>query len=350
MTPDEATRRQFAAGLLGGGLVSLTSACSGPAAGKELITVKRKDFEPGYLELERTGELERRARALKEIYQACRLCPRGCGVDRAQWEAGICDSTSRAKVYSAHPHFGEERPLVGHGGSGTIFFSNCSLLCCFCQNWEINHRGDGSYVSDDRLGKLMVEMQEKGCHNINVVTPTHVAPNIVNALRHAIRRGLRVPVVYNCGGYESLEVIELLDGIVDIYLPDYKYMENEMSERYSSGATGYPEAAATAIKEMHRQVGDLVVDEDGIALRGLMIRHLVLPNNVSGTDKFVRWVAEELGPDTYVNIMAQYRPEHLARDYPPLDRRLRDSEYRQAIQRALDAGLKCLDGVHAGRG
>jgi putative pyruvate formate lyase activating enzyme len=303
----------------------------------------RKDFEPAYLSLERSGELATRARELYSIYRSCRLCPRQCGVNRLKGETGVCSSTSRPKVYSTHPHFGEERPLVGRHGSGTIFFSNCNLLCIFCQNWEINHRGDGSFVSDETIGRLMFDLQDLGCHNINFVTPTHRVPNIVQGLRSAIRRGLRVPLVYNCGGYEPVEVLKLLDGIVDIYLPDFKYTDGAMAEKYSSGASDYPEVAAAAIEEMHRQVGELVVDENGIALRGLMIRHLVLPHNIAGTDKFVRFVAEKLTPSTYVNIMAQYRPEHQARLYPELSRRLTRSEYQQAIQWAREAGLTHLD-------
>ncbi len=340
MPPEDETRRQFA-GILGGGAVLWGRA----GAASPLPVMRRAEFEPAYLKLERSGELANRVQALKEIYRACRLCPRACGVNRAAWERGVCRSTSRAKVYSAHPHFGEERPLVGRAGSGTIFFSNCNLLCCFCQNWEINHRGDGAYVSDERLGRLMVEIEERGCHNINLVTPTHIVPNIVSALRYAIALGLRAPLVYNCGGYESLEAVRLLDGIVDIYLPDFKYMDTAMSEKYSSGAVGYPDAAAAAIREMHRQVGDVVVDENGVALRGLMIRHLVLPGNIAGTDRLVRWVARELGPNTYVNIMGQYRPEHQARRYPPLDRRPTGAELRQAIQWAREAGLRRLDGI-----
>jgi putative pyruvate formate lyase activating enzyme len=270
--------------------------------------VRRKDFRAAYLEAERSGQLAARARELYAVYKSCRLCPRQCGVNRLKSELGVCRSTSRLKIFSMHPHFGEERPLVGRGGSGTIFFSNCNLRCIFCQNWEINHRGDGQLRSEDDLARLMMSAQEMGCHNINLVTPTHYLPNIVNALRTAIARGLTVPLVYNCGGYEPVEIIKLLDGIVDIYLPDFKYMESDMAEKYSSGATGYPERAAEAIAEMHRQVGELAVDEKGIAVRGLIIRHLVLPNNIAGTDKFVKWVAEKLTPSTYVNIMAQYRP------------------------------------------
>ena len=234
---------------------------------------------------------------------------------------------------------------MGRGGSGTIFFSNCNLQCVFCQNWEIAHRGDGAYVSDERLGKMMVEIQEQGCHNVNLVTPTHCVPNIISALRTAITMGLRAPVVYNCGGYESLEVIKLLDGIVDIYLPDFKYSDGAMAGKYSFEADDYPEAAAAAIAEMHRQVGEVVLDEDGIALRGLMIRHLVLPDNISGTDKFVSWVAEELTPSTYVNIMDQYRPAYRAHKYPAISRRISRAEFRQAIKWAREAGLTRLDGM-----
>jgi len=301
------------------------------------------DFEPAYLRLERSGELARRASQLYSIYRECRLCPRQCGVDRTRGEKGFCSSTSRAKVFSAHPHFGEERPLVGRGGSGTIFFSNCNLLCVFCQNWEINHRGDGSPIGDEAIGRLMTDLQASGCHNVNLVTPTHILPNIIGGLRFAIARGLRVPLVYNCGGYERVEIIRLLDGIVDIYLPDFKYTDGAMAEKYSSGAAAYPERAAAAIQEMHRQVGELRVDERGIALRGLMIRHLVMPQNIAGTDKFVQFVATRLSRSTYVNIMDQYRPEHRARQFPEISRRITTAEYRQAVDWAKEAGLRRLD-------
>jgi putative pyruvate formate lyase activating enzyme len=338
---DDPTRRQF----LETTLVSTSAlqSCDGRASDTPVPSMRRKDFEPAYLRLERTGELARRAGQLTSIYRGCRLCPRRCGVNRLQGEKGVCSSTSRAKVYSAHAHFGEERPLVGRGGSGTIFFSNCNLLCAFCQNWEINHRGDGSFASDDAIGRLMTDLQGAGCHNINLVTPTHIVPNIVAALRAAIRRGLQVPLVYNCGGYEPVEIIKLLDGIVDIYLPDFKYTDGAMAEKYSSGARNYPEAAAAAIEEMHRQVGELMVDEDGIALRGLMIRHLVLPSNIAGTDKFVQFVAGRLSRSTYVNIMAQYRPAHKAPGIPELSRRITSAEFQQAMRWAKEAGLTRLD-------
>ena len=344
---DEATRRRFAGTVVGAGVVILpASILLGPdGAAAKLPVRKRKDWEPAYLRLEREGKLAERAKELYSIYKSCRLCPRQCGVNRLKGETGICSSTSRVKVSSAHPHFGEERPLVGRGGSGTIFFSNCNLLCEFCQNWEISHRGDGSYIPDEQLGRLMVNMQEMGCHNINLVTPTHSVPNIVQALRTAVRMGLRVPLVYNCGCYDPAETVRLLDGIVDIYLPDFKYTDNANAVKYSSGADGYPEVAAASIAEMHRQVGNLVVDEKGVALRGVIIRHLVMPHNIAGTDRFVRWVAEKLGPSTYVNIMAQYRPEHRARNYPELNRRITSAEYAQALRWAREAGLTNLDGA-----
>lgn len=300
-------------------------------------------FEPAYVRLERSGELAKRASALYSVYRECRLCPRQCGVDRTKGQRGVCSSAAWAKVYSAHPHFGEERPLVGRRGSGTIFFSNCNLLCVFCQNWEINHRGDGSFASEETIARFMLELQGLGCHNINLVTPTHVLPNIIGGLRIAIGRGLRIPLVYNCGGYEPVEIIRLLDGIVDIYLPDFKYMDGALAAKYSSGARDYPERAAEAIAEMHRQVGDLVVDETGIARRGVMIRHLVLPNNIAGTDRFVRYVATKLSRSTYVNIMAQYRPEYKARGIAELSRRVTSGEYRQAVRWAEEAGLTRLD-------
>ncbi len=333
---EDPTRRE----LLGASLVALGAAREPERA---VPTMRRKDFEPAYLRLERTGELAERARALWAIYKSCRLCPRQCGVNRLKGEKGVCQATSRVKVSSAHPHFGEEKPLVGRGGSGTIFFSHCNLRCCFCQNWEISHRGDGSYLSDDSLGRMMADVQGLGCHNVNLVTPTHVVPNIVQGLRSAIRMGLRVPLVYNCGGYEPVEILKLLDGIVDIYLPDFKYTDGAMSEKYSAGAKDYPEAAAAAHLEMHRQAGELVVDERGIALRGLMIRHLVMPNNIAGTDRFVQFVAQKLTRSTYVNIMAQYRPEYKARQIPELSRRITAGEYSQAIAWAREAGLTRLD-------
>ena len=297
--------------------------------------------EPGYLELERNGELERRERALRAMLEDCRLCPRECGANRVVGEVGACSSADTFKVASYSPHFGEERPLVGKRGSGTIFFSNCNLLCVFCQNWTINHRGDGRETSPAELADIMLALQRGGCHNINLVTPTHLVPHLVSALRLAIAEGLHLPLLYNSSGYDSLEVIQQLDGVIDIYLPDFKYQDAATAARFSNGAPDYPIHAAAAIREMHRQVGELK-QIGGIAYKGLLIRHLVLPENMEGTDGFVRWVVSGLGPETHVNIMGQYSPQFRAREYPPLGRRPTQEEIAQATRWAREAGLRHL--------
>jgi len=227
--------------------------------------VQQTDWHPAYVRLAESGELAHRAKALYSLFRSCQLCPRRCGINRLKGETGVCGATSRVKVASAHPHFGEETPLVGRHGSGTIFFSHCNLLCAYCQNWQISHGGNGKLLSDEGLGRIMLLLQDRGCHNINLVTPTHYAPNIVQALRSAVALGLRIPLVYNCGGYESLEVLRLLDGMVDIYMPDFKYANGVMAQRYSADAKDYPEVAMAAITEMHRQVGNLTVDQGGVA-------------------------------------------------------------------------------------
>ncbi len=310
---------------------------------KPMDTPSKKKFEPAYLRTERDGKLKTLEKELWEIYRSCRCCPRQCGANRLAGEKGVCSSTARLKVHAASAHFGEERPLVGTGGSGTVFFSHCNLLCCFCQNWQINHRGDGDFIGHDDLAGMMLGLQQRGCHNINLVTPTHVVPNLVKALRLAIARGLMIPLVWNSGGYDSLEILKMLDGVVDIYLPDYKYTDGKLAAKYSSGAADYPEVAASVIKEMHRQVGILQTDKRGIAQRGLIIRHLVMPENIAGTNRFVRWVAQELSVDTYVNIMEQYHPAHKAHDYPELSRRITRGEWLQAMTWAREAGLHNLD-------
>jgi putative pyruvate formate lyase activating enzyme len=233
--------------------------------------------------------------------------------------------------------------LVGQHGSGTIFFSNCNLRCIFCQNWPISHEGRGKKVQDDDLADVMMKLQQMGCHNINFVTPTHVMPNILNATRIALNKGLRLPLVYNTSGYERFEILKLLDGIVDIYLPDMKYMDADQAEKYSAGASDYPEVTKKAIAEMNRQVGELLVDEQGVAIRGLMIRHLVMPNRVAGTKKFTKWVAENLPKSTYVNIMPQYRVEYKAFDYPEIGRGITVQEFLEAIDWAEQYGLTNLD-------
>jgi putative pyruvate formate lyase activating enzyme len=246
-------------------------------------------------------------------------------------------------VYSAHPHFGEEISLVGSGGSGTIFFSNCNLRCVFCQNWPIAHEGRGKAISDEDLAEIMLFVQKVGCHNVNLVTPTHSMPNILNATRIAYQEGLRIPLVYNTSGYESVEILKLLDGIVDIYLPDMKFMDSEEAEIYTAGADDYPEMGKKALLEMHRQVGLHKVDENDIAVRGVMIRHLVMPNRVAGTEKFVRWVAANLPKSTYVNIMHQYHVDYKAFEYSKIQRSITAEEYLEAMKWAEQYGLSNLD-------
>jgi putative pyruvate formate lyase activating enzyme len=302
-----------------------------------------RNFEPAYLKLEREGKLAQREKELWSIYEKCQLCPRKCEVNRLAGQNDVCRAADSLKVHSAGAHFGEEAPLVGRYGSGTIFFSDCNLRCCFCQNWEIAHRGDGGAISHSELAHAMLILQARGCHNINLVTPTHMVPHIIRALRIAVARGLRLPLVYNTGGYDKLETIEKLDGIVDIYMPDFKFQDGERTHRYCAEASNYPEVAAAAIKEMHRQVGVLKTDERGTAVRGVILRHLVMPQNLAATDRFVRWVAEELSPDTYVNIMDQYRPSHEAFDYPEIARPLTREEWKQAVGWAKGSGLTNLD-------
>jgi putative pyruvate formate lyase activating enzyme len=298
---------------------------------------------PAYERLEKEGQFARRIKQAYSIFEHCQLCPRQCGVNRLKGGRGICCAPSQPVIYSAQPHFGEEIPLVGQYGSGTIFFSNCNLRCIFCQNWPISHEGRGKEFQDEDLADLMIGLQKIGCHNINLVTPTHVMPNILNATRIALKKGLHIPLVYNTSGYERFEIVKLLDGIVDIYMPDFKYMDSDKSAKYSSGAWDYPEMAAKAIIEMNRQVGELKVDERGIAMRGLIIRHLVMPNRVAGTKKFVKWVAENLPKSTYVNIMSQYRVEYKAYNYPEIARGITVQEFLEAVEWAEKYGLTNLD-------
>ncbi len=304
---------------------------------------KRDEWLPAYVKMEQEGELIQRVEQAYSIFEQCELCPRQCGVNRLKGEIGFCRAPVKPVIFSAQPHFGEEISLVGRYGSGTIFFSNCNLRCVFCQNWPIAHEGRGKEVGDEDLADFMLKIQEIGCHNINLVTPTHVMPNILNATRIALKKGLRLPLVYNTSGYESLEIVKILDGIVDIYLPDMKYMEGHQAAKYSTGASDYPEVTKKAILEMNRQVGEHLIDGRGIALRGLMIRHLVMPNRVAGTEQFVRWVAEALPKSTYVNIMPQYRVEYKAYEYPEISRGITVQEFLEAMDWAEEYGLSNLD-------
>lgn len=285
---------------------------------------------PLYLEKLTLFELKGRAEQLLELQKECRICPRECLAQRHNGEFGDCHSTDEIIVSSIGPHFGEEPPLVGTNGSGTIFFTNCNLGCEFCQNYDISHLGLGSIISSSDLAHAMLKLQNQGCHNINLVTPTHFTPQIVDALVVAVEKGLEVPLVYNCGGYESVETLKLLDGIIDIYMPDIKYSDNQMAEKYSN-APNYWEVVTSAIKEMLRQVGDLRISKRGIAQRGLLIRHLVLPNNVAGSEKVLEFVANEISQDSYINIMDQYYPAYSAARYPEINRRITSDEYSQII-------------------
>ncbi len=301
------------------------------------------DWEPAYLKLERSGEFAPRVDEAYRHLEHCDLCPRKCGANRLQGEIGVCRAPDNVVVFSAQPHFGEELPLVGRTGSGTIFFSNCNLRCVFCQNYPIAHEGRGRPIADEVLANMMLALQDRRCKNINLVTPTHVMPHILNATRIAMEKGLRLPLCYNTGGYERAEIVEMLDGIVDIYLPDLKFMHNEEAEKYLGGAFDYPGYAQASILEMQRQVGVLATDESGIAKRGLMLRHLVMPNQVAGTREFVDWVAENLPKSTYLNIMSQYRVENRAFEYPKISRSISSAEFVEAMKWAKEAGLTNLD-------
>ncbi|MBN2364916.1 MAG: radical SAM protein [Calditrichaeota bacterium] len=302
-----------------------------------------EQFVPSFLNLHKEGELRKRGKILWDIMKSCRLCPRECGVNRIEGEEGFCHASSNLEIASFHPHFGEERSLVGKGGSGTIFFSNCGLRCVFCINWEISQGSEGSVNNISDLADMMLQLQKRGCHNINVVTPTHYSAHIVLALDIAAGKGLRLPVVYNTCGWERPEILEILDGIVDIYLPDFKYSDGKIAAKYSSEAETYPELTKAALLEMHRQVGKAQPAKDGLIRRGLMIRHLVMPNNIGGTKEVMKWIAENLPKDTYVNIMSQYRPMYKAFDFPEISKPISREEYRQAIIWAEQAGLTNLD-------
>ena len=308
-----------------------------------MIETRNKET-PSYIELYQRGLLPDRIKKLKEFLKECTLCPRNCRVNRIKGEKGFCRGGEFPCVSSVGPHFGEETPLVGLKGSGTIFFTFCSLGCIFCQNYDISHFGAGLEVSIEELSKMMVMLQRQGCHNINFVTPTHQIAQIVESLPNAIENGLSVPLVYNCGGYESVETIKLLDGIFDIYMPDFKYGDDEAAMKYS-GARDYVERAKESIKEMHRQAGDLVLDKNGIAEKGLIIRHLVLPGGLAGTREVMRFIAKEISKDTYVNVMGQYRPCHSASEHSPLDRRVTEEELAGAFVIAKEEGLWRFAGI-----
>ena len=287
--------------------------------------------------------LAERSERLTARLSACDICPRLCRVDRRKGPLGVCRTGREARVASYGPHFGEERPLVGFNGSGTVFFSFCSLLCVFCQNYEISHLGEGEEVSAEKLAAVFLSLERMGCHNLNLVTPTHATPQIVEALAVAAARGFSLPVVYNCGGYERIETLRDLDGVVDIYMPDVKFLDAESAARYCA-APDYPDVVRAAVREMNRQVGPLQVDRRGIATRGLLVRHLVMPGDASGTRRVIDFLADEIGEDVYLNLMDQYRPCGRAAEFPGIDRRTAGEEWREAREYALSRGLRRLDG------
>jgi putative pyruvate formate lyase activating enzyme len=301
------------------------------------------EFEPAYVRQLKSGALADRVQVAERHLEDCDLCARYCHVNRRESIRGaVCRTGERAVVYSYGPHHGEEDCLRGWRGSGTIFFSWCNLRCVFCQNWEISWKGQGRETTADELADMMLELQASGCHNINFVSPSHVVAQILAAVAIAAKKGLRLPLVYNTGGYDSLEALGLLDGVVDIYMPDMKYGDSALAKRYSH-VKDYVRFNRAAVREMHRQVGDLRIDAAGLARRGLLVRHLVLPNGIAGTEQVLEFLAEEISPETYINLMDQYRPCYRAGDHPELDRPITVAEYQEVLELARRAGLARLD-------
>ncbi len=300
-------------------------------------------FEPAYLKLLRAGELAARVRAAYQRLERCDLCAHHCGVNRRETTKGtVCRTGERAVVSSFNPHFGEEAPLVGRGGSGTIFFAWCNLRCQFCQNYAISQLGEGTVVEPEGIAAMMLQLQEGGCHNINFVSPSHVVAPLLAATLLAAQAGLRVPIVYNTGGYDSPAALALLDGVVDIYMPDVKYADAAVARKYSK-IRDYPAINRAAVKEMYRQVGDLQINAQGIAERGLLVRHLILPGDLAGTRDTLQWLAQAISPNTYLNLMDQYRPCYKAQEYPELDRRITREEFARAVRWAEELGFERLD-------
>lgn len=282
-------------------------------------------------------DIDKRIKAAYEIFDSCQLCPRECGLNRNN-EMGYCETGKDLIIASSGPHFGEEPELTGNNGSGTIFFTGCNLGCCFCQNYEISQQQKGNKSTPEELADTMLSLQDKGCHNINLVTLTHFTPHILQAIKLAGEKGLKIPLVHNNSGYENVSTLKFFEGIIDIYMPDIKYAESETSYKFAH-AHDYPEKMKLAVKEMHRQVGDLVLDENGLAKKGLIIRHLMLPDKAAETEKIARFIAEEISKDSYFNLMDQYQPYYKASSFPEINRKVTKEEYREALQLARAAGL-----------
>lgn len=297
----------------------------------------RKSEYPRYLNI-KEEEFDRRIEKAYKLLSPCEVCPRKCRVNRLEGEKGFCHSSEEVIISSYNTHFGEEPPLVGNFGSGTIFFTNCNLKCVYCQNYPISQLGNGNKVTLQELAKIMLALQKRKCHNINLVTPTHFVSQILKCLKLAVKMGLRIPIVYNTSGYEEVRTLKLLAGIVDIYLPDARYADDEIARKYSS-APDYFEIMKKALKEMHRQVGDLSLNRMGVAHSGLIVRHLVLPEGLSDTRKIMRFIAREISPHTYISLMAQYFPAYQAEQFPLLSRRINREEYREALRAFEEEGL-----------
>lgn len=293
---------------------------------------------PAYLESYHNGMLNKIIEKGFKLLGSCCICPRKCGINRLKNEKGFCKTGLKPKVCSFLPHHGEEPPISGSRGSGTIFFSNCNMTCVYCQNYEFSQLGEGREVEFEELADFMTRLEDMGCHNVNLVTPTHVMPQILKALSMAINKGLNIPLVYNTGGYELAEVLKLLDGIVDIYLPDMRYADNDMAIKYS-GAQDYPKYNQEALKEMHRQVGVAKINAEGIIERGMIIRHLVLPHNIAGTEQIMKFIARELSQYTYISLMSQYTPHYQAHKFKDISRRITYEEYQAAKEAMQRYGL-----------
>jgi putative pyruvate formate lyase activating enzyme len=299
-------------------------------------------FEPAYLNLLQTGELIARVDQAYKKLAKCDLCAWECGINRLEGQLGICKTGMRARLSSYGPHLGEEDPLRGWKGSGTIFFNRCNLRCQYCQNYDISQTDSGYEIEAEQLAAIMLELQDSGCHNINFVSPSHVVAQILAGVLIAAQAGLNLPLVYNTGGYDSMASLSLLDGVIDIYMPDMKYASPQIGLRYSK-VRNYPQVNQAAVREMHRQVGDLQINTRRLATRGLLVRHLVLPNDLAGTEKIVQFIAEQISRNTYLNLMDQYRPAYKASQYPKLNRRITGQEYQLALRLADQAGLHRLD-------
>jgi putative pyruvate formate lyase activating enzyme len=305
---------------------------------RRLMAIREKR-KPLYLKAHESGRLSKKVKKAYEMIERCGLCARNCQVNRRKGEKGFCEITDKAVISSEGAHFGEEAPLVGRHGSGTLFLTSCNLLCLFCQNDDLSHGKEGAVKTPREIAAMMVSLQKRGCHNINFVTPSHQMPFLIDALMLACDGGLAIPVVWNCGGYESVEALSLLEGIVDIYMPDFKFWKEEKAELYC-GAADYPEVARRSLEEMHRQVGDLLLDGDQIAYRGLLVRHLVMPGMSASSGEIMKWIAEKLSPQTYVNVMAQYRPCYQSHRFPEIDHHITTEEYAEALQAARSQGLR----------